>query len=339
MEEKFFAERRRVRLARKMRWRPREATGALAHLWHESQSLGKTHGSAEDILEWCEEDDWADEVSQPGHHPLIEALILCEYIAYDEEMAAFYICGNRDQIASIQKFQARAAKGGEATKRKHRESQDGVGLKPSLSQAVSPKKTEAQARPQAGAQYNSMQGNAIQGNAIQGNSISPPGVNSTSKPAPGNEPPVAFPPSGSDPSGPQTGLVVSQPKKPKAATPKRAAKSSRVWAAYAEAYQGRTGQEPVRNAKVNSQACQLVDLLGEENAIAVVQFYCRHPNSFYMSKCYDLGLCVVDAQKLFTEMRNGGHITPETARRASLDEQNQSVVDRVLERRRQRVAQ
>lgn len=78
------------------------------------------------------------------------------------------------------------------------------------------------------------------------------------------------------------------------------AKSSRVWDAYALAYQDRYGVEPVRNGKVNGQLAHLVKRLGAE-APAVAGFYVRHNNAWYVKRGHAVDCLLADAEKLRTE--------------------------------------
>lgn len=81
-----------------------------------------------------------------------------------------------------------------------------------------------------------------------------------------------------------------------------------IWDSYSAAYFERYHQEPVRNAKVNSQINQLGQRLGEE-APHVVAFYVAHNKTHYASRVHELGLCLADAEGLRTQWAKGKAIT------------------------------
>lgn len=86
------------------------------------------------------------------------------------------------------------------------------------------------------------------------------------------------------------------------------AANKEIWEAYRSAYLTKYKVEPVRNASVNSKISQLAKRLGAE-AVSVVEFYVRHPKSFYVEKMHDIGLCLSDAEALRTQWAKGRAIT------------------------------
>jgi hypothetical protein len=111
----------------------------------------------------------------------------------------------------------------------------------------------------------------------------------------------------------------------------REAKSSGTWNAYANAYRGRYGVVPERNATGNSLLCQLVDKLGQEKAPGVAAFYLTHPGSYYTLSGHSLTLLVRDAQKLLTESLTGQTITTTQARQADGKEARGQVWHKLIE--------
>jgi hypothetical protein len=103
---------------------------------------------------------------------------------------------------------------------------------------------------------------------------------------------------------------------------------SRIFEAYADAYQLRYGVEPARNATVNSQCANLGKRLGEQ-AIEVVRFYVRHNRSFYVQKSHPIGLALQDAESLRTEWLRGEQVTGAAARDVERAQHNLNVWDNV----------
>lgn len=118
VEDRLFGERRLHRLAQIMGWPVRSALGALVYLWHESQALGISHATADEIEDWCWYNNDCDE---PGI--LLDALIKTGFVScLAEKPDLYYIHGNMEVIQRIDEFKHsqadKAKKGGEATKEK-----------------------------------------------------------------------------------------------------------------------------------------------------------------------------------------------------------------------------
>jgi hypothetical protein len=109
------------------------------------------------------------------------------------------------------------------------------------------------------------------------------------------------------------------------------AKSARLWEAYALSYQDRYGVEPVRNAKVNRQLCQVVDRLGRE-APAVAGFYVRHNNAWYVKRGHAVDCLLADCEKLRTEWATGQQITAAHARNLDQHQTTVSLTERLIEK-------
>lgn len=78
-------------------------------------------------------------------------------------------------------------------------------------------------------------------------------------------------------------------------------KGEKTWDAYRDGYRKLYGVEPVRNAKVNSQICQLVDRLGAEEAPQVAAFYLAHKKQIYASNRHPVSLLLRDAEGIRTD--------------------------------------
>lgn len=79
---------------------------------------------------------------------------------------------------------------------------------------------------------------------------------------------------------------------------------AQVWLAYRTAFVARYGQPPVRNAKINALAKQLVKRLGTD-APQVAGHYVRHNDRVYVRAAHALELLVRDAEKLHLDWRRG----------------------------------
>lgn len=113
------------------------------------------------------------------------------------------------------------------------------------------------------------------------------------------------------------------------ATPVDVALTFKIWEAYSKAYFSRYHQEPVRNAKVNSQIVQLAKRLGDE-APDVVAFFVEHNRTFYIQKLHELGVCLTDAEGLRTQWARGKPITNSDLKRFERAVDNQTL-DRMID--------
>lgn len=96
--------------------------------------------------------------------------------------------------------------------------------------------------------------------------------------------------------------------------PRSDSPSSLVWAAYAEAYERRYGEKPVRNAMVNGQLAQFVKRIPLEEAPEVAAFYLTHTAYNYVNAMHPVGLMLFNAEKLRTEWITGRKMTGTTAK-------------------------
>lgn len=87
-----------------------------------------------------------------------------------------------------------------------------------------------------------------------------------------------------------------------------------TWRQYSDAYFGRYGTEPVRNAKVNAQIKQFCQALAHDEAPLVAAFFIGHNDAFYVKKMHAPGLMLADAGKLRTEWATGNRMTTTRAR-------------------------
>ena len=112
--------------------------------------------------------------------------------------------------------------------------------------------------------------------------------------------------------------------------PSRPGVGSTIWEAYREAYRGRYGVEPIRNATTNSQCAALGRRLGEA-AIEVVRFYLSHNDGFYLRNQHPIGLCLSQAESLHTQWQRGVAVTATQVREFEKTQTTQNAVEGALE--------
>lgn len=116
------------------------------------------------------------------------------------------------------------------------------------------------------------------------------------------------------------GQAPIQPRKP--SKPKDQPKTSPTWDAYANAYFGRYGTEPVRNATINGQLANFVNRIGVDEAPHVAAYYVQHNGRFYVSQMHPVGAMTKDAEKLRTEWATGRQMTATKAHQADKTQTN-----------------
>ncbi|MFV8250216.1 hypothetical protein [Bdellovibrio bacteriovorus] len=138
-------------LARLMGCPVREAAGVAAMLWSNSQDIVMTAGTSEEILEWAD----LDKVQAFDQQRWIASLEKARFISSDGQ-GVFRIHGNEEQLKAAAGRISKAAKGGQALKKKVDSIKRlGAGSKP------------ASAKSRAGLKRpNAMQGNAKQSKAV-----------------------------------------------------------------------------------------------------------------------------------------------------------------------------
>lgn len=133
-------------------------------------------------------------------------------------------------------------------------------------------------------------------------------------------------------------LPAVQTKQPENRTDQSAANRA-VWQAYCQAYIGRYGVEPLRNAKLNGQIAQFVRLVGADDAPQLAAYYLRHNNGFFVQRRHDFGLLLQSAQQIRTDWLRGEQMTGTAARQAESAQSNFETMNRVLAERQARRAQ
>lgn len=162
LEEQFFSQSRKRRLARNLGYPEHMIVGLLASLWHDSQDYEQTTASAKEICEWARLDelqDWEfgrDKVTTTDAI-FIEAMITSRFLT-EVEPGKYRIHGNEAQLEQIKKWKDRAHKAAEARWGKHVKVDE-------------PRKKEETCISNAQACSEAMPSNTIQFNTIHNNSL------------------------------------------------------------------------------------------------------------------------------------------------------------------------
>lgn len=114
---------------------------------------------------------------------------------------------------------------------------------------------------------------------------------------------------------------------------KTAAKTALVWQSYRSAYYDAYGIQPADNARVRSQASQLIDLLTEDEAIAVADWYVRRElgvNGWLVVARHPFGELVSSYHTYHGNMLAGVRITPREAKRYEANNSNQHEIEKFI---------
>ena len=101
-----------------------------------------------------------------------------------------------------------------------------------------------------------------------------------------------------------------------------------IWRAYSEAYHGRYGVFPIRNARTNAQVRQLALRIGRAEAPGLAAWFVSHNGGWYVRHGHQIGSLLSDAEKLRTEWVTGKRMTSTRARQM---DQTAANVDAVSE--------
>ncbi|MGE6659579.1 helix-turn-helix domain-containing protein [Pseudomonas sp. NPDC077408] len=112
---------------------------------------------------------------------------------------------------------------------------------------------------------------------------------------------------------PAVAVKKRQPKQNVEAEQARQEACREIWGSYAQAYVGRYGAMPVRNAKVNRQVVDLWKRLGAE-AAPVAEFFVSINDSYLIRNCHDLGSLLTKAESYRTQWATGRQMNGRTAR-------------------------
>jgi hypothetical protein len=113
---------------------------------------------------------------------------------------------------------------------------------------------------------------------------------------------------------------------------KKPTDGSLIWSAYSASYLARYRVEPKRNQTTNSQCAQLAKRLGPKDGVNVVRFYLTHNNSWYVQHSHTIGLCLKDAEALYTQMLTDNRVTNSQAKKADAGSEQADIFARVTKR-------
>lgn len=103
--------------------------------------------------------------------------------------------------------------------------------------------------------------------------------------------------------------LLEEKKKPKKKNEIEKNENAEIWEIYKNAYLRRYGIEPPRNATINSQIKNFRKRLSLSDCKLVIEFYLNHNDSYYLKNSHSFGLCLKDAENLYSQMMRGVQIT------------------------------
>lgn len=112
-----------------------------------------------------------------------------------------------------------------------------------------------------------------------------------------------------------------------------------TWASYADAYAGRYGARPVRNAKVSSLVKQFVQRIGQAEAPQVAAWFLNVNEAFVVRKVHDFALLLASAEAYRTQWVTGQSMTNTRAQQIDQSQANYSVADEAMQILRAKRAQ
>lgn len=106
--------------------------------------------------------------------------------------------------------------------------------------------------------------------------------------------------------------------------------SGRVWAAYCDAYVKAYGNEPTRNARVNSQIALFVSRVPADEAPEIARFFVGMQVQYYVRKCHTVDCLLQDAESIRVQWQAGRVVTHAQASQADKSHATSSVFDRMI---------
>ena len=104
-----------------------------------------------------------------------------------------------------------------------------------------------------------------------------------------------------------------------------------AWDAYAAAYFGRYGVEPLRNAKTNGQMSQFCARVPADEAPAIAAWYIQHNKSWYVQKQHSIDCLLADAEGLRTQWATKRQVTATQANQADRTQANFGVFQALID--------
>jgi hypothetical protein len=88
-----------------------------------------------------------------------------------------------------------------------------------------------------------------------------------------------------------------------------------AWRAYLEAFRGKYGVDPIRNARVMGQVKQFIDRVGQADAPDILRFYLQQHDRWTVQNGHTVGVALQQAEKLAAGYRGAKMMTEKEARR------------------------
>ena len=125
--------------------------------------------------------------------------------------------------------------------------------------------------------------------------------------------------------------ATSNPKRRKSSlTPQMQEVCRATWESYCDAYAGRYGVGPVKNAKVAGMVVSFVKRIPMVEAPDIAAWYVQHPGRFYVERGHVFDHLLKDAEKLRTEWATGRVVTSTAARQSDRRGAMASAVENLL---------
>jgi hypothetical protein len=125
--------------------------------------------------------------------------------------------------------------------------------------------------------------------------------------------------------------ATSNPKRRKSSlTPQMQEACRATWESYCDAYAGRYGVGPVKNAKVAGMVVSFVKRIPMVEAPDIAAWYVQHPGRFYVERGHVFDHLLKDAEKLRTEWATGRVVTSTAARQSDRRGAMASAVENLL---------
>jgi len=99
-----------------------------------------------------------------------------------------------------------------------------------------------------------------------------------------------------------------------------------MWKIYCDLYLGRYGLAPKDNARNRKHLCNLIETIGEEDALELVRFYVKWNHPQAVARVHVLSFLDMRCQEIFTQMKAGITITNKSAHKTAQDQSNKDSI-------------
>jgi hypothetical protein len=105
-----------------------------------------------------------------------------------------------------------------------------------------------------------------------------------------------------------------------------------AWQAYSEAFRGKFGVDPIRNARVMGQMKHFIDRVGQADAPNILRFYLQQHDRWTVQNGHTVAVALQQAEKLAAGYRGAKMITEGEAREIDKRQTSSNNVDRAWEK-------